>query len=78
MSVATTAAIVKGSVRLTPKSWLARTRLAPSAAATPIAAPIATGRIAWLSISRHDAARRRAERHPDADLLRPLADEDRR
>ena len=51
-NTATTAAIVSGSVRLTPKSCAVSTRLAASAATTPIAAPTATGRSDWLRISR--------------------------
>ena len=51
-SVATTAAIVKGSVLLTWKSWLANTRLAAIAARMPRTAPTATGRMACDRISR--------------------------
>jgi|PersoiStandDraft_1058852.scaffolds.fasta_scaffold250419_1 hypothetical protein len=58
MSVATTAAIVKGSVRLTAKSWPASARLASSAAATPTTAPMATGFSACPIISRMTLADR--------------------
>ena len=49
-------------------------RASPNAAARPIATPTSASRMPWKTTMFLTCDRLRAEREPDADLLRPLLD----
>ena len=70
----TTPTIVSGSKSVTPNNWFSITLPSASAPPTPRIAPPAASATARPTIAPQHLAGARAERHPDADLLRALSD----